>query len=571
MQHLKESISIVEYISSVISLKKDGSNYKALCPFHNEKTPSFTVNESKAIYKCFGCGKSGDVIDFVMEYDNINYIEACKKLSEKYHIAIEQHTKSYDPPAPRLEKLKPITIQYFEQRGISNDTLLRFGITETVEWMPKAQTEVPTICFNYFRNEELVNIKFRAKNKDFKLSKNSELIFYNIDSIQGEETVVIVEGEIDCLSCHEAGIYPVISVPNGAGNNLQYLDNCWRSFDKATKIIIATDNDEPGIKLRDELARRLGVERCFKVSYPEGCKDINDVLVKHTKRGVLSVIEQPIPWPIEGVHTMDDLYDDVCNYYLNGYPKGYETKIPGLNDLITFSGGQITMVTGIPGHGKSEFLDYITSQLTLNYQWHWGICSFENPPAFHVTKLMEKFTGKSFQFRIDSTQRIDKDGFDYSVGMIDMYYNFININKVDVTVDGILQKAKELVLRKGIKGLIIDPWNYLETKIPAGQTETQYISECLTKIKTFAIQTDTHIFIVAHPTKIKKESGKFEVPNLYSISGSAHFFNKTDNGICIYRDELVTCYVQKIRFSWQGKIGSCQFNYDTFTRQYKAI
>jgi twinkle protein len=210
----------------------------------------------------------------------------------------------------------------------------------------------------------------------------------------------------------------------------------------------------------------------------------------------------------------------------------------------------------------------------MNHRWNWGVCSFENQPsAFHVTKLQEKVTGKAFEFRKDNEYRLNEDEFRYSIGVINEHFSFININKVDVTVDGIIEKARELVHRKGIKGLIIDPWNYIEHKVPPNQTETQYISESLTKFKAFALLTNIHIFIVAHPTKIakNKQTNEFEVPTLYSISGSAHFFNKTDNGICIHRSfqkGIVTCYVQKVRYSWLGKIGFTSFQYNTLTRQY---
>lgn len=235
---IKAATNILDIIQESVQLKKKGANHVGLCPFHTEKTPSFTV--SKERYKCFGCGKSGDVIDFIMESQNKNYIEAIKILSEKFNIPLEQETTNYEEPIPRLEKLPIETIEYFEKRGISNNTLLRFNITQTTEWMPKANKEVPAICFNYYQDEKLINIKFRAKDKDFKLSKNAKLVFYNIDSIKDEDTCIIVEGEIDCLSLHEAGIYNVISVPNGAATGvlqLKYLDNCWQSFEGKTKII----------------------------------------------------------------------------------------------------------------------------------------------------------------------------------------------------------------------------------------------------------------------------------------------------------------------------------------------
>lgn len=547
-----------------------------LCPFHAEKTASFTV--SKRGFKCFGCNKSGDAIAFLMDYKNLNYIEAIKLIAKKYNIEILEQTKTYDRPAERLVKLQADSIRYFEQRGISNNTLLRFGITETYEWMPKANAEIRAICFNYFKDDQLVNIKFRSKDKDFKLNKNSELIFYNIDALKDETTAIIVEGEIDCLSLHEAGIYNVVSVPNGAGTGqqqLKYLDNCWKYFEGKTEIILFTDNDTPGQELRNELARRLGKERCRIVTYPEGCKDANDVLVKHGKPMIHSVIEQAKYLPIDGVITMDDVYDDVVRFYEHGYPKGADAGIGEFDQLLTFVGGQMTVVTGAPNMGKSEFVDYIVTGLARRHNWKFCLCSFENPTAFHVTKLMEKFVGLSFNHRVDPSHRMSVSDFQEGIYLTDKYFTFLNIMQIEVTIAGILSKLTEVVLRTGIKGVVIDPWNYIEHKIPAGYSETQYISEALTLVKEFAVKTDTHVFIVAHPRKLQKEqNGQYPPATMYDISGSAHFFNKTDNGISIHRDftnNQVSAYVQKVRFSWLGKIGYATYDYNTFTRQYIAI
>lgn len=572
IEQIKAAANIQEVISEYVILKNKGSGMEGLCPFHNEKTPSFKV--TKTFYKCFGCGRSGDSVQFLMEHLNINYIEAVKKLSEKYNIEIEQDRKEYIRPVPRLEKLSPETIKYFEQRGISNNTLLRFNITEAIEWMPKANKETRAICFNYYRNEELTNIKYRAKDKDFKLEKNAELIFYNIDSIKDETECIIVEGEIDCLSFHEAGIYNVISVPNGAeSKNLKYLDNCWQDFEGKTKIIIVTDNDKPGNEIRDELARRLGKERCYKVEFPEDCKDANDVLIKHGRPMLHSMIEQARQWPIDGVLRMEDLIDNVINYYENGYPKGYAAGIGEFDDYLHFTGGQYTTITGSPGSGKSEFIDYISTSLARNHDWKFAVCSFENPADIHATKLMEKFTGLAFNFRKDQQQRMSRSDMEQAILLTDKYFQFINISQADVSITGILSKLRELVLRTGIKGAIIDPWNYLEHKIPGGQTETQYISEALTLIKEFCMRNDVHIFLVAHPRKLQKPPGSkvYPVATMYDISGSAHFFNKTDNGVSIHRDfesNLVTVHVQKVRFSWLGRIGTATYGFNTFTRQY---
>lgn len=569
--------NILDIIGGFVQLKKEGVNFRGLCPFHDERSPSFTVSETKKMYKCFGCGRAGGSIQFIMDHEKKTYVETIRWIAAKYNIELEEGLKnSYTKPPQRLEKLEKKTIDYFEgTRGISNNTLLRFKVSDSVEWMPKAQAEIPVICFNYFLDGELVNIKFRGKGKDFKMVKDAKLIFYNIDALKDEKEAVICEGEIDNLALYEAGVFNAVSVPAGAAIGklkLEYLDNCWNYFEGKEKIILITDNDEPGYLLREELARRLGYHRCYRVAWPEGCKDPNEVLLKYGKEYLKNMVQNATIWPLEGVLTVvDDLLDDVVHYWHYGFPKGIELGIPFFDDHLQLLGGQYTIVTGIPGSGKSEFVDYMMTQSTINHDWKWGICSFENPSAVHVTKLMQKFVGKAFGFRRNLEHRMNHEQFENSVINVNNYFYFINYKKIDVSLDGLLQKAHELVVRYGIKGFLLDPWNYIEHLIPAGKTETQYVSECLTKIHNFCITTGVHLILVAHPTKLRKENGKYEVPTLYSISGSAHFFNKTDNGMSVYRDfdtNTVTVYIQKVRFDWCGKIGFCTFSYNPDTRQY---
>jgi twinkle protein len=576
---LKEIAKLSDVVDGYVKTKRSGSDYVACCPFHNEKTPSFKIRKSNDFYKCFGCGKSGDVFSFIIEMENCSFTEAVKIVANKYNYELDISTKEYVKPQQRLEKINPQYIYWFEKRGVSNNTLLRFKVTQAIEWMPKSKAEVPTVCFNYFKKGELVNIKFRGPGKDFKLAKDAELIFYNIDEIDEKDEVVIVEGEIDCMSMYEAGIYNCISVPNGTtpktGIQLKYLDNCYEYFINKKKIIIATDNDEVGKLLKEELSRRLGKEICYQIDYPSDCKDANDILVKYGKETLRQIVDNAKQFPIEGIVSNDEIEQDVWDYYKNGYPNGIQVGIEGFDDHVRLMEGQMTVVTGIPGSGKSEFTDYIMSKTSINHGWKWAICSFENtPPVFHATKLIEKLSGRSFDHRIDPTNRVSEFELDIVIGHLKSNFSFINTSETDITIDGILSKTTELVLRKGIKGLLIDPWNYIEHNIPNGYSETQYVSECLTKIKKTALKLGIHIIIIAHPTKLQKDktTGKYEVPTLYSISGSAHFFNKTDNGITVYRDfstNLVTIYIQKVRYSWLGKIGFVSYNYNTFTRQYE--
>lgn len=579
IEAVKSKMEVVDVVSSFIKLKKNGANYTGLCPFHNEKTPSFTVSKEKGIYKCFGCGNSGDAIKFLVEKENLDYIGAIKWLANKYNIEVEEDGKDPIKPQPRLQKISDELVEGFAKRGISNDTLLRFKITETTEWMPGAKAEVRATCFNYYRGEELINIKFRAKNKDFKLAKDAELIFYNLNALENEKVAVIVEGEFDCLTMHECGIYNSVSVPNGAAKGAQklpYLDNCYHYFTKIEKIILAVDNDEPGLMLREELGRRLGKERCFWVNYPEGCKDANEVLLKHGKDAVIELVENATAWPIEGIIHVEDLDEEVVDYYENGYPKGAKAHIQGFDNYVSFVPGQMTMITGIPGHGKDEFLNWILIGLARYENWPFAICGFEEPPSINITKLQEKFTGKAFDFRRDPGHRMNESEFRNSFFFLKKYFYYINLQMVGATGKAILDKAAELVMRYGIKGLVINPWNCLEHLKDNGQSETEYVSQFLTTLLNFAVKHGVHIFLVAHPTKINKDKNtkKYDVPTLYSISGSAHFYNKTYNGLCIYRDtetNIVDVYIQKVKWSWLGKLGFCTFSYDTMTRQYTNI
>jgi twinkle protein len=576
IKKLKETVSLFDIINDEIKLKKSGSYYITKCPFHDEKTPSFKVKPKDNHFKCFGCGAYGDMIDFIVKLKSLSFQDAVRYIASQKNFELEETSNEVEKPQPRLEKIDKVYINYFENRGISNNTLLRFKITQATEWMPDAQSEIPVVCFNYFRNDELVNIKFRGRNKSFKLVKNAELIFYNLDAIKDDDTAVIVEGEIDCMSMYEAGIYNCVSVPNGAGsNNLNYIDNCINHLIDKKYIVIAVDNDDAGNKLKDELIRRLDIERCFYIEYPEGCKDANDILIKHGKEYLKSLIINAKPFPIKGIVDSGELLQSIDDIYLNGYPKGIKAGIEGFDNYFSLLEGLFTVVTGIPGSGKSEFIDFIMAKTALNHNWKWGIISFENtPPVFHATKIIEKLSGKAFDFRVNPLHRVSTYELEMYKGYLSEMFFFINTQDTDVTLEGLLKKIALLVMRKGIKGVLIDPWNYIEHKIESNETETQYISRALTTIRKAAIKLGIHIIVVAHPTKLNKTNNKYDVPTLYNISGSAHFFNKTDNGFTVYRDfntNEVTVHIQKIRFSFLGKLGAVKYNYNTFTRQYEYL
>jgi len=534
--------------SGIDTGNRSTGNIKTTCPKcsesrKNKRDKSLSVDLGKRVWNCHNCGWSGGIMD-----ENKNF-------------------KTYTRPEQRTSQVGPKLESWFASRCISLETLEYFKITESVEYVPQANEKRNCINFNYYRNKELVNIKFRDGKKNFFGVAKAELIFYNLDAIKGQDECLICEGEIDCMSWYEAGFYRAVSVPNGAskGNaKLEYLDNCWPYFEHMKKVIIATDGDEAGLMLREELARRIGKDVCSFVEYPEGCKDANDVLKKYGKERLNEIGRSAKQYPLEGIQTLEDVNDEFENIYNNGFPKGDGIGYPKLDKLITYRRGEFTTVTGIPGSGKSNFIDQISVRLAARHGWKISYFSPESAPVqLHAISLAQKYVGVTFAGK----RKMSVEQKDAAKRFINENFSFIKFSEIDLTIDGILNKARELVLRKGIDGLVIDPFNYIEFNMSPGETETQYISKVLTKIKNFCERNDVHIWLVAHPTKIAKDkkTGLYEVPNLYSISGSANFFNKTYNGFTVYRNYdtgIVDIHVQKVKFFFMGEIGMSSFVYD---------
>ena len=579
LNELKNKVSIEDVVGRHVKLKKQGANLLGLCPFHNEKTPSFNVQKNKNRFKCFGCGKSGDAIDFIALKQNYSFVDAVKEVAAIMNFELEGESKQIVIPQPRLEKLSKEFIENFENvRKISNNTLLRFNVTESIEWMPKAQKEIKVVCFNYMREGEVVNIKFRGKNKDMKLAKDAELIFYNLDAIKDTKEAVICEGEIDNMSMYEAGVYNCVSVPNGANSNLKYVDNCYEYFLNKEKIILATDNDEAGRKLRDELMFRFGIDRCWIVDFDKldiKCKDANDVLKNYGAKKLAELVASATQVPIEGLSDDNERKNRLLDLYNNGIPSGTPAGIQGFDNYIRFQGGLVTMITAPPSSGKSEFLDFVAAGLAVRENWRFGVLSFENQPTeLHDAKIAEKIIGKAFGFRKDKTHRISQEQLEMVSNELFDKFKILDTTKIDITLDGILKKLEELVNKYGIKGVIIDPYNKILHNMQSGTSETNYVNFFMTKITSFAKRFNVHIFLVVHPTKPQGVSngGKPQRITLYNASGSANFYNQTDNGWVMIRNretKLVDVYIEKIRFSEQGKEGWVSFTFDTMTRQYQ--
>lgn len=562
-----------------IKLTRHSGNVKTKCPQcsdgrKNKTDMPLSVNITTGEWCCHNCGWKGNVRSHERKRENKNY--------EK-------------PPQDVLKniELKEKVVAWFKERGISKKTLDKFMIYSKEEWLPQTQKKENCICYPYFRDGSIVNIKFRDGKKNFKFVKDAELIFYNLNNVGDRKNCIIVEGENDCLAVYESGygIEPdisedgellndkfskwcVLSVPNGAskGNQkLNYLDNCADWFAGLHEIIIATDDDDAGHSLRDELIRRLGVERCKTISFPieevvplknnlkRRCKDLNEVLQWLGKDVVSNVIENAQFIPIDGVYYVDDLFPTMIENFRNGIQLAPTTRFKETDEYFRWKKGDINLITGYGNHGKTFYWLQMMLTKSIYDDWKWAVFCPENYPANDFyDDLIEMYIGKWLN-------RMSEEEYIEGCLFIDLHFFYVYPDD-EHDIQSIHEKFRHLVMKKGVDGVMIDPFNQLDHNIKSYQREDQYLSEILKDIKRFALLNNVSYNIIAHPKNPNYNQDKsLPVVDVYDIAGGAMWANKCDQVLSYYRPNFhidknspeVTVYVQKLkRKRTGGKLGS---------------
>ena len=506
----------------------------------NQKAKCASYDWERGLGTCHNCNKSFQLHTYQR-----------KGSAEKVYVKPEVKTDKDKP-----EFVSDKVIEWFKTRGISAQTLIDLEISEGPEWMPQTGKTENVIKFNYFMGGELTNVKYRDGRKNFKLFKGAEKVFYNIDSIVGYEYCVIVEGEMDVLALHEAGITNAISVPNGAtlnSNNLDYLDSCIDYFEDKEKIILAVDSDEAGQALQTELIRRLGSEVCNIATFDD-CKDANEYLQKYGSEELVSRIAGARPVPLENVTTFRDIEDEITDFVRNGFKKGFQVGLSNFDEIFSTYTGQFITVTGIPSSGKSDFVDQMVVGYNKNYGWKTAFASPENVPTYlHAHKLMRKVWQ-------GMPSKEDLGGEKWNQVADHCNSNFFHIDMERYTLESVLKKGAELVKRKGIKCLVIDPFNKVRDIDCKTEDVNRYTMEYLSKIEIFAKKYDVLVFIVAHPTKMYKDKdGKIEEPTMYNIKGGGEWYDASYHGLLVHRDyenKTVKAKVLKVKFQNLGENGA---------------
>ena len=466
-------------------------------------------------------------------------------------------------------------LDYLSTRGVSEETAKLLGICSGQRFFKKSSMELEAIGFPYLHQGRVTAIKWRSlSTKEFTQDGSAQTLFL-ADRIQPGQDVVITEGEIDALSFWQAGI-PAVSIPSGAlsegtaddAARLKWLLHHDDLIKKAENVFLAVDMDGPGQTTANELARRIGKLKCWRISFPGNCKDANDTLVQLGAESLADCKAKAARWPVEGLASPSDFMDKVQTLYREGLPRGASTGWPSVDEVFTLNPGSLVIVTGTPGSGKSQMIDNMLVNAMSQHNWRVAYASFENPPELHLAKLISLKTGKPFGE--GPTPRISEEEMMEALAWVNERLTFLTNDGVMPTVESLVERFEAAVRRSGVKAVVVDPFNFIKlSQKKDGGVDTESINEMLAQFKTFAMRAEITFFLIAHPAK-PMNVGNDWVPTGYSISGSAHFYNRADFGLTIQRKlDQTIFHVWKCRFPWQGQLGEATLHYDKATGLFK--
>jgi twinkle protein len=557
---------------------------RVVCPWceHTRRTKgdrclSLKPEHDKVLYQCWHCGVKGAIHRAGTAH---KYTDSWDKTQPP--LETEQVDTEQSEPTLRYLYIDPTpaALDWFQSRGISAQTVAAYGVMSSSFYSKKLKRQVEAVAFPYRNGYKLRAISV----KDFVIDGTIDQLYVPPVVLEPGTEVrkpVVCEGELDAMSFYEAGIR-AWSLPHGAINpstkiadgKLDVLSSLG-SDELKNGVVIACDADDPGLATSDEIARRYGKDISFLVDYPVGNKDANDILIKGGVPALRDFFNSAKPYPISGLWGVDHFESLVKDLYIKGLGKGLSTGYPCVDELYTIAPGQLTVVTGVPSSGKSEFVDQLMVNIASANNWRFAVASFENPPALHIAKLASKRERKPFF--TGPTERLNELEFSRALKWVGDHFYFIHDEHGSTSdLQSILERLGSAVRRHGVRGVVIDPYNYI-SRPSADISETQWISDMLTKVCAFARAHDVHVWFVAHPAKMQRaQDGKIPVPKGYDISGSAAWFAKADAGLTVHRPDPylsneVHIHVWKMRFSWLGKQGEAHLNYIPSSYNYEEL
>lgn len=549
--------------------RRNGSDqFKIVCPScadlrtpanRRERTCSINYHADRIVYRCWHCNINGIVP--LRERDRSNV-----------------HPMQVVPLRSAPERATSEALEWLErERGIPRAVAERFGVASGTRFVRKLAAEVACVGFTYGNDAgQPYAVKWRAMQAKGFSQDGAAQTLYLAEHIEPGADLIITEGEIDALSFWAAGL-PAVSIPSGGveagasddNSKLRWTRHHEKLLTAAPRIFIASDGDVIGETTAQELARRLGKAKCFRLTYPPGCKDGNDALRQHGTAALHQMVAAAQPWPLEGVSTVSDLTDRVLSIYEKGLPPGLSTGVLEIDKFFTVAMGNLMVLTGIPSSGKSTWLDDILVRMMSQHDTRVAWCSFENPSEIHIAKLLTQRTGKPFGH--GRTERMTQDELKLEMAWLNERAVFVQAEEM-LTPKEIVARFEACILRFGVTVCVVDPFNFVRLNGRDGGADTDAINDMLSEFKMFAKRSGVAFFIVAHPAKPMGQSSDW-VPTGYSISGSAHWYNRADFGLTMHRrkDGPNELHVWKARFAHQGQQGMVELQYDPVSYRFNPV
>ncbi|MBX9450016.1 MAG: toprim domain-containing protein [Taibaiella sp.] len=493
---------------------------KLKCPWcqeqrsKNKRDTPLAVDIEEGVYNCHHCGKAGSV-------RNMNF-----QIPKKTYTL---------PKQPQKIGVNDKARAYLISRGITEEIIANNKLIST--------NDGNGISFPYYRNGEMVNYKVRyIDDKRFLQAKDAEPIMYNLDRITGQKEIIISEGEFDSMSWEVAGFTNHTSVNQGAPNvndksvdkKLECYSNCIEVFDNAEKVYIAVDNDPNGVRLRDELVRRIGAEKCYLVDFKD-CKDANEYLIKYGGYELAQLLRTAKIVKPDGIYSLEDVQEDLMCQYKNGFKKAESTHNEHIDSAWRWRTGEVNVWTGYMNEGKTNFLLQLSVLKAGMDGDRFALFSPENTPIADLYRdLIEMYIGKTSD--IQYSNRMTEEEYVAGLNFINEYFFIIHPNE-HYTLETIFPLARFLVKKFGIRHLILDPYNTIEHDSRPYEQEHLYISRFMTALKRFATDNEISMHLVAHQVtpNVDNNTGNYPKPDIYKIKGGGTFADKADNVLIVWR------------------------------------
>lgn len=536
------------WMAELLDLEKfDNTNLKSCCPYHDEKTPSFVYDKKQSRFHCFSCAKTVDIVDVLIERKHLTFLEAVEAVFNKTDIKFSFGEKDVRTKTnyryPKEESLtdRVNVIDYLGKRGISK------GVIDYLDIREDSQGNA---VFNFYdTNDVLTVVKYRPSHSVSKESgqpktwcqKNADTtpLLFNMNRINTAKPLLICEGEIDCASVVESGYMNVVSVPLGAGN-LHWIEENFGWLEMFDEIIIWSDNDEAGEKMRKECVYRLGTWRTKYIVTPSyfekidgrriPLKDANDCLQIGGKDFVMELISGAKDVPVKSVVDYSDI-DDLDLSEMDGVVTGIK---PIDDELVKIFYGTLTILSGRPGSGKTSIIDQ-----TIAHTIDSGI------PVFLFSKEMpERMSANWFNSIIAGRRNLDtkiaSNGNTFYVvnprikkKMQDFYKSKLLIYKDDEPndVDSIMHSAEECVRKYGAKLIVLDNLMMIDLECSEADKNTAQTA-LINRLIKFASKFNVAVVLISHPRKTQDMSSDIE---MYDIAGSSNIINLAMRSIGLRR------------------------------------